>query len=116
MIEQLPWRAITHYGLHLLAPAIIALCFKKERRAKAFLIMLATMLVDLDHLMATPIFDPNRMSIGFHPLHSYPAIAIYVALCLIPYEKLHWPWWLRATGVGLVLHMITDWQDYTLWL
>ena len=42
------------------------------------------MAVDLDHLLADPIFDPHRMSIGFHPLHSYPAIAVYVLFCLIP--------------------------------
>lgn len=82
MIEQFPWRTITHYGLHLLAPALIALCFKKERRLKAYLIMQSTMLVDIDHLLATPIFDPNRMSIGFHPLHSYIAIAIYAIFAL----------------------------------
>ena len=78
--------------------------------------MLFTMLVDMDHLLATPIFDPYRMSIGFHPLHSYPAIAIYVIMCLLPYGRLGWPWWLRAVGIGLVFHMLTDWQDYVLWL
>lgn len=116
MIENLPWRTITHYGLHLIAPLLIALFFRKEHRVKAYFIMLATIVVDLDHLFADPIFDPNRMSIGFHPLHSYFAIAIYVIMCVIPYEKLHWPWWLRAIGVGLVFHMITDWQNYVLWL
>ena len=40
-----------------------------------WLIMMLTMLVDLDHLLANPIYDPNRCSIGFHPLHSYLAIA-----------------------------------------
>ena len=41
-------------------------------------IMIATMLVDLDHLLANPIFDPNRCSIGFHFLHSEIAIIGYV--------------------------------------
>lgn len=116
MLESIPWRTITHYGLHFLAPVLLALLFRKDRRLKACLIMIATMLVDTDHLLADPIFDPNRMSIGFHPLHSYYAIAIYVVLCILPYERLHWPWWLRAIGFGLVFHMITDWQDYVLWL
>ena len=35
------------------------------------------MLVDLDHLLATPIFKENRCSINFHPLHSYVAIGFY---------------------------------------
>ena len=117
MLESIPWRTITHYGLHFVAPVLLALIFfKKERRLKASLIMLATMIVDADHLLADPIFDPNRMSIVFHPLHSYFAIIIYVIMCFIPYEKLHWAWWLRAIGIGLVFHMITDWQDYALWL
>lgn len=116
MLDSLPWRSITHYGLHFVAPVLLALFFGKERRLKAYLVMLATMLVDADHLLADPIFDPNRMSIGFHPLHSYVAIGIYLVLCFLPYEKLRWPWWLRAVGIGLVFHMITDWQDYALWI
>jgi len=116
MLDAFPWRAFVHYGLHFAAPALLALCFSKERRLKAFLIMEATIAVDLDHLLATPIFDPDRMSIGFHPLHSYWAIAVYVILCFLPYKRWNWPWWLRAIGIGLVFHMLTDWQDYVLWM
>ena len=110
------YREITHYGLHFLAPVLLALFFRKDRRVKAYLTMLATMAVDADHLLADPIFDPNRMSIGFHPLHSYLAIVVYGVMCFLPYEKWHWPWWLRAVAIGLIFHMITDWQDYVLWL
>ena len=117
MFESLPWRTITHYGLHLVAPMLLAITFfHKDRRWKAYFIMLCTMAVDLDHLLADPIFDPNRMSIGFHPLHSYLLITIYFIMCFLPYERLNWPWWLRAVGIGLMFHMITDWQDYVLWL
>ncbi len=42
------------------------------------------MLVDIDHLLATPVYDPNRCSIGFHPLHGFYPIALYVLLCFIP--------------------------------
>ena len=28
--------------------------------------MLTTMLIDLDHLLANPVFDPDRCSINFH--------------------------------------------------
>ena len=62
--------------------------------------MLATMLVDLDHLLATPVFDPNRCSVGFHPLHSYFAIGIYFLLLL---DKRA-----RIIAVGLLFHMLTD--------
>jgi len=61
------------------------------------------MLVDLDHLLAHPIFDPNRCSIGFHPLHKPWAIVAYVILLFFPKT--------RIFGVGLVLHMLTDFID-----
>ena len=40
-------------------------------------IFIGTMLVDVDHLLANPIFDANRCSINFHPLHTYYAIGVY---------------------------------------
>lgn len=61
------------------------------------------MLIDLDHLLATPIFSPGRCSINFHPLHSYWAIAVYVLL-LIPKKT-------RLIGLGLVIHIIADTVD-----
>lgn len=61
------------------------------------------MLVDLDHLLATPLFDACRCSINFHPLHSYPAIAVYVVLLFVPK--------LRIIAIGLLLHMATDQLD-----
>lgn len=110
-------RAVVHYTLHFVAPLLLALLFFPDgKRRKAYFIMLATMVVDLDHLLATPVFAPHRMSIGFHPLHSYPAIALYVVLCCLPYGRRRYlPWWGRAVAIGLVFHMITDWQDYMLW-
>ena len=113
---QISLRAITHYGLHFVVPALFALFFRKGRRLKAYLIMLATMVIDLDHLLADSLFDPYRMSVGYHPLHSYYIIPVYAVLCILPYERLHWPWWLRPIGIGLMFHMFTDWQDFTLWL
>lgn len=65
--------------------------------------MLATMLVDLDHLFAEPMFDPGRCSIGFHPLHSWYVQPIYVALLF--HRKT------RIVGIGLCLHMLTDLLD-----
>ncbi len=96
-------QAIVHYGLHFVAPVLIALLFFKKQWLQAWLIMILTMLVDLDHLLADPIFDPQRCSIGFHPLHSYPAIIAYIVLGLFPL--------LRIVAVGLLFHMATDWQD-----
>ena len=61
------------------------------------------MMVDLDHLIADPIFDPQRCSIGFHPLHSEIAITIF-ALMLIRKK-------LRIFGFGLLIHMSLDGLD-----
>ena len=96
-------QSLLHYGLHFLFPGLIAWVFFKNKWKKAYLIMLATMLVDLDHLLANPIFDPNRCSIGFHPLHSYYAILIYITLLLFPKS--------RIVAIGLLLHMLTDYLD-----
>ena len=98
---------IIHYGLHLVFPALIAYWAFRPYWKKAWLIMLATMLVDLDHLLANPIFDPNRCSIGFHILHSEIAIVGYVLMLF--FNKT------RVVGVGLLWHMVTDYQD-CLWI
>jgi len=94
---------LVHYGLHFIAPLAIALLFYRAQWKKVYGILLLTMLVDLDHLLADPIYDPSRCSINFHPLHSYYAIGLYV-VGLIP-EKT------RIVAIGLVLHMITDQID-----
>ncbi len=62
--------------------------------------MIATMAIDLDHLLASPIYDASRCSIGFHPLHQVLPIAIYIILCLFKPT--------RYIGIGLVIHMALD--------
>ena len=101
-------KTVTHYFLHLVFPVVIAFVFFRKQWLKVYLILLATMLVDLDHLFADPIFDPNRMSVGFHFLHSYPAIAVYFLLLFFKGN-------LRIIGIGLLFHMLTDFQDFVLW-
>ena len=96
-------RELLHYGIHLLLPLIIGVLAYPGRRLKAVLILLSGLLIDLDHLLADPIFDPGRCSIGFHPLHSYPAIAAY--LLLLFYGKT------RIFGLALVIHILADAAD-----
>lgn len=96
-------QSIVHYGIHLGLPLIIALVFFKSQWWKAYLIMLLTMLIDLDHLLANPIFDPNRCSINFHPLHSYYAMGVYVIL-LFPNKT-------RLLGIGFMTHILADSAD-----
>ena len=96
-------QTFAHYGCHFLIPLFIALVFYKSNWKYAFLIMILGMLIDLDHLMATPIFKPNRCSINYHLLHSYLAIAIYLIL-LLPKKT-------RLIGLGLTIHIFADTVD-----
>tara|TARA_R110001583_G_scaffold26142_2_gene94313 strand:- start:1379 stop:1696 length:318 start_codon:yes stop_codon:yes gene_type:complete len=96
-------RFITHYGMHFLIPGVIAYIFFKDNWKKVWLIFTLTMLIDLDHVFATPLFDSNRCSINFHPLHSYYALILYVVL-LIPTKT-------RIIAIGLLFHIITDFTD-----
>jgi hypothetical protein len=91
---------IIHTSLHFVVPFTVAWAFFEDRWKQAWLVMVLTMAVDLDHLLATPVFDPTRCGIGFHPLHSWPAILIYLALVAIPR--------LRLVALGLLIHMALD--------
>jgi hypothetical protein len=109
-----------HIILHFILPLLIAFGFYRSRWRNAALIMIATMLVDLDHLLADPIYDPNRCSIDFHPLHTSPAIVLYVLMFVLPLfvgrkkdgsgfhssARL-----LHLAGLGLLIHMVLDWID-----
>lgn len=94
---------LTHYFLHFIFPVIVAFLLFRPKAVKVSIIFLLTMLVDLDHLLATPIFEACRCSIGYHPLHSYPAIVLYV-ICLLPVRT-------RLIAIGLLMHMATDQID-----
>lgn len=97
-------QSILHYFLHLIFPAAIAFVFFRKEWKKVYLIFLATMLVDLDHLLASPIFVADRCSIQFHFLHTYYAMLGYVALLFFKKP-------VRLIGIGLLLHMLTDFID-----
>ena len=96
-------RPIAHLLLHFIVPGAAARWSFSERWKKVWLIMMVTLLVDLDHLLADPIYDPNRCGIGFHPLHTYAAMLVYTVLGLIPRTRL--------VGLGLLIHMALDGLD-----
>jgi hypothetical protein len=96
-------RFFLHYGIHLFVPIAVGFFFFKGNRTRAILILLGGILIDIDHLLANPIFDPNRCSIDFHPLHSYWAIAIY--LVFLFFKKT------RIFGVALLIHILADLVD-----
>ena len=109
-----------HIALHGLVPLLVAYAFYRRYWKPAVLVQLATMVVDADHLLADPIYDPARCSIGFHPLHTAPAIAVYALLFAVPLlwmprteaedaistaHIVHW------IGLGLLIHMALDGLD-----
>ncbi len=118
-------QVIVHYSMHFLVPGLLVYFLFNDCWKKAWMIMIATIVVDIDHLYACKelfpihggisliplehlltcdnIFVADRCSIGFHPLHSYPAIILYIILLYFPKT--------RIIAVGLLFHMITDFQD-----
>ncbi len=109
-----------HIALHFVVPLLAALAFYRDRWRWTTLVLIATMAVDVDHLLADPIYDPARCSIGFHPLHTWPPILLYAALFVVPVvwapktksdvwkERLHA---VHLVGLGLLIHMALDWGD-----
>ncbi len=89
--------------LHFAVPAAVARVVYPKSFLKAWLIMMGAMLIDLDHLLADPMYDPSRCSIGFHPLHQYWVIGIYVLVAV--WRKT------RLLGVGLLIHVLLDGID-----
>ena len=94
------FKFLLHYSFHFLVPIAIALIFFKKKWFQVYLIFIGTMFIDLDHLLANPIFDPNRCSINFHPLHTYYAAGAYI-LMVIPKKS-------RILGIAFLLHLFTD--------
>ncbi len=86
-------------------PFAIAWLLWRDNWVRAGLVIAAANLIDLDHLLATPIFDPGRCSVGFHLLHGWEAGLIYVLMLIIP------RWWVRALGLGGLWHLLVDAGD-----
>lgn len=96
-------RAVIHLALHIIVPGVVAGLFYRRRWLHAWLWMLAGWLIDLDHLLADPIYAPGRCSIGFHPLHTMPAVALYSVMTI--------PMRTRLLGLGLLIHIALDALD-----
>ena len=99
------YRYVIHYSFHLLVPFVFGKLLWKENWWKAGLIMVGTLIIDMDHLLADPIYDPNRCGIGFHPLHTFWAGIVYGGLLAVP------SWKVRAVGAGCLWHLFTDASD-----
>ena len=95
--------ALLHILLHFVVPGLVAGLVFREKWLTSWLILMSATIIDVDHLLANPIFDPNRCSIGFHPLHSTAAIILYPLLLLVPR--------LRILSIGLLIHIGLDALD-----
>jgi len=96
-------RPAVHLLLHAVVPLAVALVFHRTHWRRAWVWLLAGWLIDIDHLLADPIYAPERCSIGFHPLHRAPAALLYIAL-LLPART-------RLFGTGLLIHLGLDALD-----
>lgn len=94
-----------HIALHFLVPLLVARFAYADKLWRAWGIMLLGMVIDLDHLFADPIYDPNRCSIGFHPLHTLWPALLYALLLVLPKTRLF--------GLGLCIHLALDAIDCT---
>lgn len=102
-MPDLELRALVHLVLHVLVPLAVARIFWPTQWRAAAPWLLAGWLIDIDHLLADPIYAPGRCSIGFHPLHTWPAIAVYAGMVL--------PRRTRWLGTGLLVHIALDGLD-----
>lgn len=89
-----------HLALHVLVPMLIALSLFRRAWLWPFALLMLGMLIDVDHLLANPIYDAGRCSIGFHPLHGLIPIGLYLALLM--HKKT------RLVGLGLCIHILLD--------
>ena len=126
-----------HIVLHFILPLTVAVIFWPKLWRDSWLWMLTAMVIDADHLLADPIYDASRCSIGFHPLHS-PVAMVFFAVALLltfywpasasdrstskrqwPVQRLwlasdNWPSWRHKAQlflIGVAIHLILDGLD-----
>jgi hypothetical protein len=98
-----------NWAIHILADIVVAgivsAVFPKYRKdfKKIALILISTNLMDVDHLLAEPIYDPQRCGINFHPLHSWYMFPVYAGGLFT--ERTRW------FSIGIIMHLILDGFD-----
>lgn len=107
LIQSMP-NTLIHIASNFILIGIIYLfskyVVKKDVNLKyAAILMISSNLIDIDHLLATPIFDASRCSINFHLLHSWYMFPIYfVGLYFKKFTFLF---------IGIFMHLILDFVD-----
>lgn len=90
--------------IHLLAGVLLALTFKKcrskEELKRMVLWFSIANLIDIDHFLATPIYNPLRCGINFHPLHSWYMLPFYIGGLF--HKKA------RYLSTGILIHLLLD--------
>jgi hypothetical protein len=71
----------------------------------ALLFLLASNLIDIDHLLVRPIYDPRRKSVGFHMLHKKRLLPFFILGCFIPTTA-------KFFFIGILLHLLLDTIEY----
>jgi hypothetical protein len=97
---------VIHFLSGMILSAVMALCSKKLNKKEIIrinLYFLLANLADIDHLLASPIYDAARCSINFHVLHSWFMFPLYAAGLF--FKKT------RYLCIGLFLHMGIDFAD-----
>lgn len=92
-----------HLLLHVAVPLVVAGLFFRSDFWRSSLLLLAGILIDVDHVLASPVLDVDRCSVGYHLLHNYWLIVLYLVLAIIPKTRL--------IGLGLVIHIVLDWLE-----
>jgi hypothetical protein len=96
--------ALLHLGADVALWIVLLLLLRVGWRSKRSVVVLASILasnlIDLDHLLATPIYDPLRCSITAHPLHSVLLIPLYILATR--WERT------RYIALGILVHIVVD--------
>ena len=98
-------KLLIHFSLHLFIPFYIAKLIYNKNWLNMGIIMVLTILIDLDHIFSNPIYDVNRCSLGVHPLHTIWAALFYFIMLFFRSSKLN------AIGIGCLWHLCTDGID-----
>lgn len=103
-----------NFLIHILSNIILLIfiiIFDKEYTIKSkntkilATFILGSNLIDIDHLLADPIYDATRCSINFHPLHSWYMFPVYVLGAIWKNKNI------RYLSLAIILHLFLDWMD-----
>jgi len=91
---------------HLAANLVIYLALKKAGvyapNATDAILLFSSNLIDLDHLLAKPIYHPHRNPFITHPVHKQWRAVTIISVALLFYRPLMY------LGLGLLTHLFLD--------